>query len=496
MKGLVEIFENIQTFDRFELKTHLLRFSIEVNEEEETVRLRQLLKKVILEEILKSEISNTNYYSQCLKETVGQLQLVVAENGYRCAYVGCRFLGNRHKDYVRHLRICHPNFKNIECNFKKVCKLKFDGIEDLIQHLKVSHSGGKVVSESSAPIVINLECQCNRLTCRGRAFENVNLLMKHWNTYHSNENRDCIFLNCDTTFSESSVSRHHFRIKHKHTGDMTLKPRHLKTIQAVENEDNIQEVNTSPSVGSVSQETREEFIEDYNDEDFEHIESLETEVGDGESENYYLGYYADFFNRLVNVKFIPVSTVTQIADEYLSNTRKSLEHRQKLLRKSLGSVQGICQADIEKVVKEVFENDMFLNAQMCLNTEYKRNKYIRENMRYVAPEEIVLNEEEVKLGKKKEVIHYVSMSESLKALIEDPTTIKMMAMKTSRQAFDHKISDLKDGSVYSKNGYFRENPDAFSAIVYSDAVELKEPYHRIYLLVVMTIFYKEFWKLV
>ena len=117
-------------------------------------------------------------------------------------------------------------------------------------------------------------------------------------------------------------------------------------------------------------------------------------------------------------------------------------------------------------------------------------------MRYVAPEEIVLNEEEVKLGKKKEVIHYVSMSESLKALIEDPTTIKMMAMKTSRQAFDHKISDLKDGSVYSKNGYFRENPDAFSAIVYSDAVELKEPYHRIYLLVVMTIFYKEFWKLV
>ena len=47
-----------------------------------------------------------------------------------------------------------------------------------------------------------------------------------------------------------------------------------------------------------------------------------------------------------------------------------------------------------------------------------------------------------------------------------------------------------------KNGYFRENPDAFSAIVYSDAVELKEPYHRIYLLVVMTIFYKEFWKLV
>ena len=69
-KDLVEVFENIQSFDRFELKTHLHRFSIEVNEDEDTVRLRQLVKKVILEEILKSEISNKSYYSQCLKETV------------------------------------------------------------------------------------------------------------------------------------------------------------------------------------------------------------------------------------------------------------------------------------------------------------------------------------------------------------------------------------------------------------------------------------------
>jgi hypothetical protein len=251
------------------------------------------------------------------------------------ALVGCMYIGEKHFKYVQHLKLCHPNFKNVECNFPKICKRRFDGIEDLIEHLKVSHSArGK-----SVPIppvtVINVPCQCNRLTCRGRAFDNVNELMGHWNTFHSNEERDCIFLGCSTTFGVSSVSRNHFRLKHKYTGQMTLKPRHLTGRE-------FQEVSSPPEDISTTEAFEEEAFEEVNevyDEDaFNEIANADFNE---ESENYYLSYYADWLNRLVNMKYIPVSTVQQIAEEYLSNTQKSLERREKVLRKSLGNIPGI-----------------------------------------------------------------------------------------------------------------------------------------------------------
>ena len=194
-----------------------------------------------------------------------------------------------------------------------------------------------------------------------------------------------------------------------------------------------------------------------------------------DSEDFYLMYYADFLNRLETFKHVPVSTVQEIADEYLSNTRKSLERREMILRESLNKVQGLQQADIERVVKENVESDPFLDAQISLNTDYKRKKFIKENMKYIETREVILNTQEVKEGKKKDSYHYVPMTESFRALIEDRSMMKMMSMKSESVNNEDQLSDLKDGTVYKNNPFFSSHPDAFAAMIYSDGVEIKNP---------------------
>ena len=114
-----------------------------------------------------------------------------------------------------------------------------------------------------------------------------------------------------------------------------------------------------------------------------------------------------------------------------------------------------------------------MNAQVQLGTEYKRLKYVKENKNYVAPEEITLNKEEVRLGSKKDAYHYIPLVSSIKTLLQDDSFNKMIALN-NRAPQDDKIVDLKDGSVYKTSTFFQGSPDAFSILLYSDAVELKE----------------------
>ena len=63
-------------------------------------------------------------------------------------------------------------------------------------------------------------------------------------------------------------------------------------------------------------------------------------------------------------------------------------------------------------------------------------------MKYVERAEIILNKQAVKNGAKKDNYHYVAIIESFKALIEDPSMIRMMNMKT-RLGNEDNLYDLK-----------------------------------------------------
>ena len=79
-------------------------------------------------------------------------------------------------------------------------------------------------------------------------------------------------------------------------------------------------------------------------------------------------------SRLVHHKFIPQSTVQEIALEFYRNAKTSQAIRERKLRESLSMVGGLTVEDVNRVVKDVIEDDFFLKAQEELNTEYKRKK--------------------------------------------------------------------------------------------------------------------------
>ena len=223
---------------------------------------------------------------------------------------------------------------------------------------------------------------------------------------------------------------------------------------------------STPCHGNHSPEPTDEY-------DAAELDLLENDTDEPEEldEDYFLEYYSDFMNRLSNFKFIPQSTVQDIASEYISNSRRSLENRKVSLKKSLSSLTEISQEEKDKIIEDL-EDDTFLNAQVKLGTEYKRLKYIKENKNYVAPEEITLNKEEVRLGAKKDVYHYIPIVSSIKTLLQDDSFNKMMDLN-DHVPQDDKIVDLKDGTLYKNSSFFQANPDAYSILLYSDAVELK-----------------------
>ena len=482
-KLCLNLFNNIYNLDLIQIKSNLDLFSHQYHQKEDIEKLRNNLKKIVLQEVLKADNDDRDFYQRCLDETIQELSLGPdREAGYPCTLVGCKFKGNRHRDYLCHIKHDHCSLKNITCNFNKSCKRTFSNIDGLISHLKQSHSQQRnppqpLFSAATSPLV-DMAVKCDRITCGGSKYKNTGELMRHYNTYHANEERQCIFTSCKTVFHAAcpTSAMNHFRLKHKQTGNLQLKSQYLD-FQAMETLEVVglptEDVNLDAGQEVYDEaDTAEEAYEEADFEDLDQHVTVETDE-DEASEEYYSQYYADFLNRLGHVKFIPQTTISDISDEFLMNTKKTLQRQETALRKSLEEVT-ISPEKINKIVGDVFEGDPFLKAQEKLDTAYKRTKYIQESPTFVKPQEIVLNQVAVLLGAKKEVIHYVSIVESFKILVQDPSFNKMLK---SKKVFnlDDKIRDMKDGSVFKTNQYYESNPEAYTALLYSDAVEVRNP---------------------
>ena len=459
-----------------EVQVNLERLSVDTSEDWDVEKLRLFLKKALLQEILKTD-SDQNFYKICLEETLSAINdWRVGDSGFPCSILGCRFKSDRHRLYVRHLKVNHPNLKHVLCNFKRECKRNFSSLDGLIMHIKESHGRGHqeriVDTNNRAAALINFPCKCD--LCSGRNFTNVADLMTHYNTFHCKQYRECIFHGCRVSFKASSSSRHHFRLKHKKTGRLKLKKRHL--LNRDQSSSVIEGTNINNEYNDNVEEQDNDIIDEYDEADIEFLENTtdaEEEISTELDENYFLEYYSDFLNRMTNFKFVPQTTVQEIAEEYISNTKKSLANRNALLQKALDGTQNISVEEKDAIMKKL-ENDSFLDAQIKLGSEYKRSKFIKDSQNFVAPEEILLNKEEVRLGARKDVFHYIPIVSSLKTLLQDFSFNTMMARR-NQAASDDKIVDLKDGSVYKNCEFFKEHADAYSIVLYSDAVELKNP---------------------
>ena len=484
------IFNNIQNLDLFQIKANLDNFFPNYNQSDGTEKLRLVLKKSLLEELLKFQNENSSFFQRCLNETNERLSSVGGDKdvGFACCFIGCKFRAVDHRNFVIHLKKNHPNIKSIICNFRNTCKRSFPSVDELVSHLKQEHAGQN--QNLVDPVIvgeIDVPCKCDQISCGQKNFSSTKLLMRHYNSYHANQSRECIFSKCKTIFHAAcpASALNHFRIKHKQTGNMTLKSRYVFT----EEEAELMTGSSQQGEGVVAGEViegqgvdTENVIgdqrvpaEDYYDEvelNFDDMDALDITAEEESGEDYYLQYYSDYLNRLAHFKFIPQRTIQEIVEEQLLNTKKSLEKRERVLRRSLTDTGKLLPAEIDKVITDVFENDAFMTAQRKLNSEYKRIKIIQESPTYIAPKEIILNKSEVKNGQRKEVLHYISILDSFKNLVQDPSFCKMLECKEVLPE-DEKLRDLKDGIIYKNNRFFQQNPEAYAAILYSDAVEIK-----------------------
>ena len=485
LESYKRLFHSAHNMDHLQIKSNLDLFHGHYDPDEEIEVLRNILKQCLLEEICKVDLNedDRDFFAKCTKEVEDCLEKHsdTRNSGYLCCIIGCRFVGSRHRYYVRHVKRDHPNIKSVLCNFKKSCKRNFSSISGLMNHIKEVHSSSSTGRPFELPPAINspspveTPCKCDRESCGGIHLRNISDLLRHYNSAHANEDRPCVFENCSTLF-RARVPRYamnHIRVKHKNMGNMKLKSKYIlnpgpdESIALIRNQ-------SFETISAMHQADIDYDGDMYQEDDFEDIEASDNNLQDvciDENGNqYYLEYFSDFLSRLAFVKFVPQTVIQEICEEFISNTRKSLLRQEKVLRKSLETCDS---CDVERIVEDLFKNDPFLTAQEHLNTEYKRKLFVQSCPTYVEPKEILLNPTKVREGGKKEVYHYVPLVASLNVLTVDPTFIKMRA--GAKVFNDHKLRDLKDGSLFKNSNYFNENKDAFSIILYSDAVELQNP---------------------
>ena len=483
----LRLFTDLKNMDVQQIKYNLDIFSIAYLPTENIEKLRFRLKKHLVTEILKTDVQNRQFYEECLRESNRYL-CSPTEYGYHCVFVGCSFKGDRHKTFLKHIRRCHPTIRDIMCNFRKSCKRYFSSFQELLDHVKSEHYTPNVEAaelpraiDSSSNVSLEISCKCDRLSCGGFKYRNLNELMTHYNSFHVKELRPCIFEGCKNLFKpgKRTSALNHFK-RHRENGQLKLKAQYLlsRTVPSIitpdletcSSVDQISEEDSGPFDVTVSDSYQMKDIEDIEVSDHENESYNEAEIE--EDQHFYRQYYAHHLNHLAYGKFVPQSTIQGIVDEDISSTKKLIQRQVKVVKDSLKHT-NLTNEKISEVVNRL-ENDTFLEAQISLNTKFKRKRAIQECDNYVEAIEILLNPDEVKLGHKKDVYHYVPIDQSIKCLVQDKSFLQMRS-KSDTQNTNGKLRDLKDGSHYKRNNFFCENPDAYSIILYSDAVEIKNP---------------------
>ena len=467
--------------DQFEVLDIARKFSISLSQDHSISQQTFVIQKFVLQQLTKAESDENEYYSRLLIETESHLS-IKCPSSYSCCLVGCLFSTELHRNYLKHLKTVHLNYDRLVCNFKKSCKRQFSTFSLLHDHVVEVHIRKKqsASSEAGNHIQEQTACKCDLVSC-GRNFRDSGQLMTHLNTEHLNELKNCIFDGCQQRFTPGYNTRRHFIEKHKRSNKLQLKTKHLVT-QLVASTADVVAVDLGISDSVLGESDEEDEYDNVEDLQLENTDTVEDGDGDGDGhtgqDNFFQMQYANFLNRLCYFNFIPVKTVTTIAEEYLQNSLKSSSVREQKLRKSLESLPNITELQVDTIVKESIHDDDYLKAQQDLSSAFKRNKFVQDNFHYVPPQEYVLNPEEVKRGARKDVIHYVDVKDSFKTLLEDKSLVEVLKCEKNKARVrdsSEVLRDFCDGSAYRDNPFFRNNPGAFAAHFYSDAVELSNP---------------------
>ena len=361
--------------------------------------------------------------------------------------------------------------RNILCNFKKQCKQRFGSVEDFQVHVTTFHPSSDTTNQAAAPSVESTyfshqRCRCNLGTCGNMIFKSMKEFVAHYNVYHKADRRICIFKNCNKEFHPGFISRHHFSREHFKKNNAELKDEFIYIQSRLA-------TTTDEDENCPGLENEDMIISDQEDEFRDDNVEIEEDIETNED---LVKALANTLNRLGFIKMIPQSTLDSIIYDFLQLFSKSIERQSSEIRKFLLQ-QEVPSNTIQKV-ESILKNNCCIEGLKMLNTSKKRESFLAKNFAIVQPMEIILNQEEVKRGSKKESYMYVPLKKSVMTLFEDETFLQVLerSKNETRQPEDiDLIRDVKDGNYYKKNSYFKLNPDSFCGLFYSDAIEAVNP---------------------
>jgi hypothetical protein len=171
----------------------------------------------------------------------------------------------------------------------------------------------------------------------------------------------------------------------------------------------------------------------------------------------------NFLTKLETEHFVSKIAVTKICQELLALSDKVHKSSLHSLKTQLDIL------DIPVHQRQILVESLSSNPIHDLQEDFK-SYYFVENFfkkstafKYIEPTEIWLGPE------KDCTFQYVSIVDTISTIIQDPT------FSPESPLTDGMLRGVKDGTAYAQNKFFKENKDALTIEIYSDAVELSNP---------------------
>ena len=140
--------------------------------------------------------------------------------------------------------------------------------------------------------------------------------------------------------------------------------------------------------------------------------------------------------------------------------RIAQEHLRKEIMQFLDSTS--ISTDAKEHVHKLLVSDVTGKVYSSLNTKYKLEKFVMDNFPFVRPQELKMDDQIVG--------HYMSITATIGFLLEDRTF-----QLTEEKSPDGIFRYARDSHLYRQSTYLKNNPDAITINLYSDALQLSNP---------------------
>ena len=389
---------------------------------------------------------------------------------YKCTVPGCPFTCLEYSKYLKHLSFLHQNCRSrLACQYRHECHRDFASVEMLKNHYNNTHRKkvSSVAIRQNQLVEQLSSLKCLKGSCGNQLVTGIQDLKKHLYTHtQKKEEVECPFCTYQTNVTgtlKQHMSRKHplQTIERLNTGILTVS---LTPSEANVGEDPVHE----DAIADESIDFDEDPVPDDGDPEMSDQE-LDV-IAEPEDEEIFLKALSILFNSWMNIANIPWSTVNDIVAQVFDSYDKGVEYTKRSIRKKLVD-DGISTQNINAILGYLDENDPFQVAKEQLQNENKRVKFIQQNFPHVKPVTVRLNSSN---ETPKETYQYVPIKDSLRVLLENDSYIK----QCREDPYYHReglIQDIRDGSVFRENVFFKNHPSSIPLLLFVDELEVANP---------------------